>query len=73
VSGLIVGARGEDGESIAGFREGSIPPDWADRLRNRADLPPVAVAVDVLRDEALAPLHAFRAAGRAAYNPGGRA
>ncbi len=73
VCGLVIGARGEDVESIAGFREGPLPPDWADRLRNRPDLPDVEVAVDVLRDEALAPLRAFRASGRAAYNPSGGA
>jgi tRNA(Arg) A34 adenosine deaminase TadA len=71
VRGLIVGARGEDVESIAGFREGPLPPDWAGLLRRRAGLPPVAVERDVLRAEALAPLHAFRASGQAAYNPGG--
>jgi tRNA(Arg) A34 adenosine deaminase TadA len=73
VRGLVVGARGEDVESIAGFREGPLPPDWADRLRHRSELPAVEVMVDVLRDEALAPLRAFRAAGQAAYNPGGGA
>jgi tRNA(Arg) A34 adenosine deaminase TadA len=72
VRGLVIGARGEDVESIAGFREGPLPPDWADRLRNRPDLP-VEVVLDVLRDEALAPLRAFRDSGRAAYNPGGGA
>jgi tRNA(Arg) A34 adenosine deaminase TadA len=73
VVGLLVGARGEDVESIAGFREGPLPPDWAGRLRQRPDLPPVAVELDILRDEALAPLRDFRAAGRPAYNPGGGA
>ena len=48
-------------------------PDWADRLRNRAGLPPVEVECDVLRDEALAPLMAFRDAGKLIYNPGGGA
>jgi tRNA(Arg) A34 adenosine deaminase TadA len=73
VVGLIVGARAEDVESIAGFREGPLPPDWAGLLRHRTELPPVAVELDVLRDEALAPLRAFRASGKAAYNPGGGA
>ncbi len=71
VRGLVIGARGEDVESIAGFREGPLPPDWAGLLRHRADLPAVEVAVNILRDEALAALRAFRASGRAAYNPGG--
>jgi tRNA(Arg) A34 adenosine deaminase TadA len=73
VAGLIIGARAEDVESIAGFREGPLPPDWADRLRHRPDLPPVAVELDILRDEALAPLRTFRDSGQTAYNPGGRA
>jgi tRNA(Arg) A34 adenosine deaminase TadA len=70
VRGLVVGARGEDVEAIAGFREGPLPADWTGRLRHRAELPPVEVDLDVLRDEALAPLQAFRASGRKAYNPG---
>jgi tRNA(Arg) A34 adenosine deaminase TadA len=73
VRGLIIGARGEDVESIAGFDEGPLPPDWADRLRGRVELPPVDVVRDVLRDEALAPLRAFRDSGKVAYNPGGGA
>lgn len=73
IRGLIIGARGEDVESIAGFREGPLPVDWAGLLRHRSDLPPVAVDCDVLRDEALAPLNAFRASGQPAYNPGGGA
>jgi hypothetical protein len=73
VRGLFIGARAEDVEAIAGFREGPLPPDWAERLRHRPDLPAVEVEVDVLRNEALAPLRAFRASGRVAYNPGGGA
>lgn len=70
VRGLVIGARAEDVESIAGFREGPLAPDWVVLLRRRAELPPVEVALDVLRDEALAPLRAFRASGRGPYNPG---
>jgi hypothetical protein len=73
VRGLIVGARGEDVESITGFREGTLPSDWAERLRNRPDLPAVPVSFDVFRDEALAPRRACWASGRPAYNPGGSA
>ena len=72
VRGLVIGARGEDVESIAGFREGPLPPDWAGLLQRRSDLPPVEVERDVLRDEALAPLQGFRDSGRPAYNPGAR-
>ncbi len=73
VRGLSVGARAADVESIAGFREGPVPPDWADRLRHRPGSPAVEVALDVLRDDALAPLNAFRDAGGSAYNPSGGA
>jgi tRNA(Arg) A34 adenosine deaminase TadA len=73
IRGLVIGARGEDVESIAGFREGPLPAGWAGLLRHRSDLPTVAVDCDVLRDEALAPLRAFRASGQPAYNPGGGA
>ncbi len=70
VRGLVVGARTEDVESIAGFREGPLPDGWADRLRDRPGLLPIDVAVDVLRDEAIVPLQAFRASGGSPYHPG---
>jgi hypothetical protein len=70
IRGLVIGARGEDVESIAGFREGPLPADWAGLLRHRSDLPPLVVECDFLRDEALTPLNAFRVSGQPAYNPG---
>lgn len=70
VRGLVIGARAEDVEFIAGFREGPLPVGWAGMLRDRADLPAVEVATDILREEALAPLRAFLASGQPAYNPG---
>jgi hypothetical protein len=71
VAGLVIGARAEDVESITGFHEGPLPPDWADLLRNRAGLPPIEVERDVLREEAAAPLYASRSAGAPLYQPGG--
>jgi tRNA(Arg) A34 adenosine deaminase TadA len=71
VTGLVVGARTEDVESIAGFDEGPLPDRWADRLRDRRGLPPIDVAIDVLRDEAADPLRLYRASGAAAYHPRG--
>lgn len=68
--GLVVGARAEDVESIAGFREGPLPDGWADRLRDRRGLLPIEVTLDVLRDEAIVPLQAFHALGQLPYNPG---
>lgn len=70
IRGLVIGARAEDVEQLAGFREGPLPIDWTNRLRHRAELPQVEVELDVLRTEALAPLRAYAASGRAAYNPG---
>ena len=66
----MIGARGEDVEQLAGFREGPLPAGWADQLRQRAELPRVAVEPDVLCTEALEPLRAYAASGRAPYNPG---
>jgi tRNA(Arg) A34 adenosine deaminase TadA len=72
VAGLVIGARAEDVESITGFQEGPLPPDWVSLLRDREGLPPIEVDRDVLRDEAAAPLHAYRASGLPVYHPGGR-
>ena len=71
VSGLVIGARAEDVERIAGFHEGPLPPDWIGLLRDRPGLPPIEVVRDVLRDEAAAPLRAYRASGLPVYRPGG--
>jgi tRNA(Arg) A34 adenosine deaminase TadA len=72
VSKLVIGERAEDVEAIAGFHEGPLPPDWIGALRHRPGLPPIEVARDVLRDEALVPLRAFRASDLPAYSPGAR-
>ena len=69
VSGLIIGARAEDVESITGFREGPLPENWIDLLANRpAPLKPVTVERDVLRDEAVAVLELYRDTGGLIYN-----
>jgi tRNA(Arg) A34 adenosine deaminase TadA len=72
VTGLVIGARAEDVEGIAGFHEGPLPPDWIGLLQHRPGLPPIEVVRDVLRDEAAAPLRAYRASGETAYNPRGK-
>ena len=72
VTGLVIGARAEDVEGIAGFHEGPLPPDWIGLLQYRSGLPPIEVVRDVLRDEATAPLRAYRASGETVYQPGGR-
>ncbi len=52
---LVVGARGDDVEHLAGFDEGPVPGDWADALAAHG----IAVTRDVLRDEARAVLRAY--------------
>ena len=71
VTGLVIGARAEDVEGIAGFHEGPLPPGWVGLLQYRPGLPPIEVVRDVLRDEATAPLRAYRASGATVYRPGG--
>jgi tRNA(Arg) A34 adenosine deaminase TadA len=70
VTKLVCGARGEDVERIAQFREGPLPVDWPQLLARRAALPAIEVVQDVLRDEACAVLEAYAAAGLPVYNPG---
>jgi tRNA(Arg) A34 adenosine deaminase TadA len=69
---LVCGARGEEVESITGFREGPLPANWPQLLEERSDLP-IRVVRDVRRDEACDVLRAYMAAGRPVYNPGSTA
>ena len=63
LDGLVVGARGEDVEALAGFDEGPIPADWVDALAGRG----IAVTRDVLREEACAVLRAYGEQGGTRY------
>lgn len=72
VTKLVCAARGEDVESIAGFREGPVPANWAALLAQRSTLP-VEVVRDVRREAACDVLRAYRAAGHLVYNPGSSA
>ena len=65
VSSLVCGARGEDACAI-GFDEGPKLPDWWRALEDRG----IAVARDVLRDEAAAVLRWYARKGGAIYNTG---
>ena len=56
---LLVGARAEDTESLAGFDEGPLPADWAGELERRA----IRVERDLDREAVRAVLAAY--AGRA--------
>ena len=56
---LLIGARAEDVEALAGFDEGPLPGDWIGELARRG----VAVRQDIRRDEACEVLAAYGLAG----------
>jgi tRNA(Arg) A34 adenosine deaminase TadA len=56
---LLIGARGEDVETLTEFDEGPLPADWVGELERRG----IAVRRDILRDEARAVLAAYGARG----------
>lgn len=64
---VVVGARGSDVEEIAGFDEGPMPSDWVGEWAKRG----ITAEVDVLRSEACAVLHAYKASGSLVYNSTG--
>jgi tRNA(Arg) A34 adenosine deaminase TadA len=61
---LVCGARREDAEEI-GFDEGEKPSAWRDALERRG----IEVIQDICREEAVAVLREYRAAGGTIYNP----
>lgn len=60
---LLIGARTEDTESLAGFDEGPLPADWSDALERRG----VRVVRDLHRDAARRVLAAYASAGGKQY------
>ena len=60
---LACAASGRDAEAL-GFDEGPKPADWAGELRRRE----IEVVEGVMREAAVAILHAYRAAGGRIYN-----
>jgi tRNA(Arg) A34 adenosine deaminase TadA len=71
VRALVIGARAEDVETITGFAEGPLPPDWISLLENRpAPLRPISVTCDILRAEARAVLELYRDSNGFIYNAG---
>ena len=71
VQALTIGARAEDVEEIASFREGPLPENWVELLENRpAPLKPITVTRDLLRDQACAVLSLYRDSGGVVYNAG---
>lgn len=63
VDELLVAARAEDTETLAGFDEGPLPADWIGELQRRG----IRVTRDVQRDAARAVLAAYAAGGGARY------
>ena len=57
---LLIGARADDVESLAGFDEGPLPADWRGELQRRG----IEVMIDLRRDEACAVLAEYGRAGR---------
>ena len=60
---LLIGARSEDVEELTEFDEGPLPQDWVGELERRG----IAVARDLLRDDARAVLRAYGEAGGDRY------
>ena len=64
VRSLVVGASGEQIESLTGFDEGPIHPSWQAELRKRG----IEVIEDVLADEACEVFRDFGASDQPVYN-----
>lgn len=56
---LLIGARSDDVQELAGFDEGPLPADWSGELERRG----IAVRRDLLRDEACAVLRQYGESG----------
>ena len=63
IRGLVIGARREEVETIAGFDEGPLPENWPEALRERG----IEVRRDVLRVEAEAVLRLYAESGGDPY------
>lgn len=59
VDALLIGARSEDVEALAGFDEGPLPEDWIGQLERRG----IAVRRDILRERARAVLADYARVG----------
>jgi tRNA(Arg) A34 adenosine deaminase TadA len=56
---LLIGARADDVQTLAGFDEGPLPADWRGELEKRG----IAVHTDLRRDEACAVLRRYGESG----------
>jgi tRNA(Arg) A34 adenosine deaminase TadA len=63
ISELLIGARGEDVESLTEFDEGPLPEDWVGELERRG----IAVRRDILREDACAVLRMYTERGGRMY------
>ncbi len=63
ISELLIGARGEDVESLTEFDEGPLPADWIGELERRG----ITVRRDILRKEACAVLKLYAERGGKMY------
>jgi len=63
VNELLIGARAEDVESLAGFDEGPLPADWVGELERRG----IEVRRDLARDAAREVLRAYGELGGPRY------
>jgi hypothetical protein len=63
VDRLLVGARSEDVMRLTEFDEGPLPADWTGELERRG----IAVARDILRDDACAVLQSYGEQGGTFY------
>ncbi len=59
INRILIGARSEDVQALAGFDEGPLPNDWQGEWRKRG----IDVRVDLLRDEACAVLKQYGDSG----------
>jgi tRNA(Arg) A34 adenosine deaminase TadA len=59
VDEVLIGARADDVQALAGFDEGPLPADWCGELERRG----IAVQVDRRREEACAVLRAYGESG----------
>ena len=64
IRSLVIAGSGPELESITGFDEGPIHPDWQDELTRRG----IAVTDGVLTDDAIAVFEKFRNSGAYVYN-----
>lgn len=59
IDAILIGARADDVQQLAGFDEGPLPADWIGEWQRRG----IRVTRDVMRDEACAVLREYGASG----------